>query len=403
MDVEWLREAYRQTRKDGAVGVDRCTAKMYETDLDANLADLLSRLKSGRYRAPPVRRVWIPKGDGRSRPIGIPTLEDKVAQRAVAMILEPLYEQDFLDCSYGFRRSRSPQQALDALRSRIMAMGGGWVIEIDIRSFFDEIDHGCLRQMLGERVSDGVIRRLIDQWLKAGVMEDGQIQRSQRGTPQGGVISPLLANIYLHAVLDRWFTNDVLPCLQGRGELIRFADDAVLVFANERDAHRVMAVLPKRAARFGLHLSEEKTQLLSFRPPPQSEPRPGERSFDFLGFSHYWARSRRGRWVVKQKTASSRIQRSLNAIKAYCRTHRHQALAVQQKALSSKLLGHYAYFGRAGNYAALLRLYDQTRTTWVKWLGRRSQKARMSWVKAEQILNRFPLPRPRTVWSHNVA
>ena len=220
MDRAWLYEAYRRTRKDGAVGIDGQTAAMYEADLDANLADLLERLKSGRYRAPAVRRVQIPKADGRKRPIGIPTLEDKVAQRAVTMVLEAVYEQDFLDCSYGFRAGRSPHQALDALRNHLKAMGGGWVIEIDIQSFFDELDKGALRGMLDERVRDGVIRKVIDKWLTAGAVENGQVTRPEKGTPQGGVISPLLANIYLHVVLDRWFDQAVKPRLQGRGELM---------------------------------------------------------------------------------------------------------------------------------------------------------------------------------------
>ena len=404
MDRAWLYEAYRRTRKDGAVGIDGQTAAMYEADLDANLKDLLERLKSGRYRAPAVRRVQIPKADGRKRPIGIPTLEDKVAQRAVVMVLEALYEQDFLDCSYGFRSGRSPHQALDALRNHLKAMGGGWVVEIDIRSFFDELDKGALRGMLDERVRDGVIRKLIDKWLTAGVVENGQVVRPEKGTPQGGVISPLLANIYLHVVLDRWFGQEVKPRLQGRGELIRFADDAVMVFANERDARRVMDVLPKRMVRFGLRLHPEKTKLLSFRPrPPQADGEKGVRSFDFLGFTHYWARNRRGFWVVKQKTASGRLQRSLDAIKAYCRTCRHRPVWEQHRVLSLILRGRYGYFGRAGNHAALARFHAHTRLIWVKWLGRRSQRARMSWAKAGAILSRFPLPRPRTAWSGGVT
>lgn len=404
MDQAWLREAYRRTRKEGATGIDGQTARSYEADLEGNLSDLLERLKSGRYRAPSVRRVQIPKGDGQTRPIGIPTLEDKVAQRAVAMVLEPLYEQDFLDCSYGFRPGRSPHQALDAVRGSLMAMGGGWVVEVDIRAFFDELDRECLREVLDERVRDGVLRRLIDKWLKAGVVEHGQTYRPTRGTPQGGVISPLLANIYLHAALDRWFDNAVRPRLQGRGELVRFADDAVMVFANERDARRVMAVLAKRLARFGLRLHPEKTRLLCFRPRiPRSGRCGGARSFDFLGFTHFWARSRRGRWVVKQKTASARFQRALDAIQTFCKTHRHWPIAAQHRALSRMLAGHYAYFGRAGNHAALVRLQGHAQRLWVKWLERRSQRGRMPWSKAGAILCRFPLPRPWTAWSVRVT
>ncbi len=396
MDQDWMREAYRRTRRDGAVGVDGQTAAAYEVDLEANLADLLERLKSGRYRAPPVRRVQIPKGDGRTRPIGIPTLEDKIAQRAVAMVLEPLYEADFRSCSYGFRPGRNPHQALDSVRASAMRVGGGWVLEVDIRSFFDELDWDVLRQVLDERVRDGVLRRLIDKWLRAGVVEDGQHYRRRQGTPQGGVISPLLANIYLHAALDRWFEEEVKPRLHGAGELTRFADDAVMVFADERDARRVMAVLGKRMARFGLRLHPEKTRLLDFRPKRRDR---GPRSFDFLGFRHFWARSRRGRWVVKQKTAGDRLQRSLDVIQSYCRRNRHRPLAEQHRVLSRMLQGHYAYFGRPGNHDALDRLRRYTRRVWIKWLERRSQRGRMPWRKAARVLDSFPLPRAHTAWS----
>lgn len=268
IDLNWLLEAYRRTRKEGAVGVDGQTAEAYGADLTGNLQGLLERAKSGLYQAPPVRWVHIPKGDGRrTRPIGIPTFEDKVLQRAVAMVLEPLYEQDFLGCSYGYRPNRSAHQALATLHRQLSARDGGWVIELDIQAFFDTLDHALLREMLRQRVNDGVITRLIGKWLKAGVLEEGQINRLKGGTPQGGVISPLLANLYLHTVLDQWFEQEVKPRLTGRGFLVRFADDAVLGFSDERDAQRVFAVLPKRFARFGLALHPIKTQLVRFQAP----------------------------------------------------------------------------------------------------------------------------------------
>lgn len=396
IDQDWMREAYRRTRRDGAAGIDGQTAAAYEAQLESNLAGLLERLKSGQYRAPPVRRVRIPKGNGDSRPIGIPTFEDKIAQRAVAMVLEPLYEQDFRDCSYGFRPRRNPHQALDAVRDSVMRRGGAWVLEVDIRSFFDELDRGVLRQVLDERVRDGVVRRLIDKWLKAGVIEDGDYHRPSQGTPQGGVISPLLANIYLHTVLDQWFEDEVKPRLHNDGELVRFADDAVMVFASERDARRVMAVLSKRMARFGLRLHPDKTRLVAFRPKARAS---GERSFDFLGFRHFWARGRRGRWAVKQKTASDRLQRSVDAVQRYCRRHRHRPLTEQYRVLSRLLQGHYAYFGRPGNHDAMNRLRTYVQRIWLKWLERRSQRGGMPWKKAARILDSFPLPRPRTAWS----
>lgn len=243
IDLELLQEAYRRTRKDGATGIDGQTATEYAANLQENLQSLLNRFKSGTYRAPPVRRVHIPKADGKTlRPIGIPTFEDKVLQRAVTMVLEAIYEQDFLDCSYGFRPNRSAHQALEALWRGLMDMGGGVVIEVDIKNYFDTVEHGHLRSFLDRRVRDGVLRRAIDKWLKAGVFEESSMHRADEGTPQGGVVSPLLSNIYLHEVLDTWFASDVVPRLQGRAFMVRYADDVVIVLAIEDDARRVMEV-----------------------------------------------------------------------------------------------------------------------------------------------------------------
>src|SRR6201987_5307769 len=269
MDIDWLREAYRRTRKDGAVGVDGMTAAEYEQDLEGNLQQLLDRAKSGTYRAPPVRRVHIPKGGSttETRPLGIPTLEDKVLQRAVVMLLEPIYEQDFLDCSYGFRPGRSAHQALDSFRNQLMDCRGGWVLEVDIRKFFVHLDYGHLRAFLRLRVRDGVLLRLIDKWLKAGVMEDGSVSYPEAGTPQGGVASPLLSNVFLHYVLDLWFERDVKPRLRQRAFLVRYADDFVIGFRNHRDAQRVMEVLPNRFGKYGLTVHPTKTKLVPFCPP----------------------------------------------------------------------------------------------------------------------------------------
>lgn len=400
LDLDWLREAYRRTRKDGAVGVDGQSAAMYEQDLTGHLASLLERAKSGSYRAPPVRRVHIPKGDGRStRPIGIPTLEDKVLQRAVVMVLEPLYEPIFENGSYGFRPGRSAHQALEALWRTLTAMGGGWVIEIDIQAFFDTLDRTHLRGFIQQRVRDGVIVRLIDKWLKAGVLEDQRITRPEAGTPQGGVVSPLLANLYLHEVLDRWVERDVKPRLTGHCELIRYADDAVLCFANETDAQRVRAVLPKRFAQYGLTLHPVKTRLVRFGKPdwPPSGQKP--ETFDLLGFTHYWGRSRQGRWIIKRKTAKDRFRRSLQRVKHWCQRHRHEPLAEQHDALCRKLNGYYGYYGITGNSRALNRFRHRVERIWLKWLGRRSQRARIAWDRAGRILHRHPLPPARIVHS----
>jgi group II intron reverse transcriptase/maturase len=394
IDIELLREAFRRTRKDGAPGVDGQTAAAYEERLDENLQSLLDRFKSGTYKAPPVRRTYIPKGDGKkTRPIGIPTFEDKVLQRAVTMVLEAVYEQDFLDCSYGFRPGRSAHQALGALRQGLTAMGGGWVLELDIQSYFDTLDPSHLRSFLNQRVRDGVIRRATDKWLKAGVMEDGHVTHPDTGTPQGGVVSPLLANIYLHEVLDGWFERDVKPRLKGRAFMVRYADDAVLVFSNEVDARRVLAVLPKRFAKYGLTLHPTKTRLLYFRPRAgKSDGGPDPESFDFLGLRHIWARRRNGSWAVKRKTAASRFTRTLKRLAHWLRANRHQPVAWLHRLLTLKLRGHAAYFGISGNQAALRRLRYEAERLWKKWLARRGHRSRMNWPRFVRLAQRFPLP-----------
>ena len=402
IDLMWMEEAYRRTRKDGAVGVDGVTAGAYEERLQENLSDLLERFKSGRYRAPPVRRVHIPKaGSTKTRPIGIPTLEDKILQRAVLMVLEPVDEQDFLDCSYGFRPGRSAHQALEVLWKGLMDIGGGWVIDLDFQSYFDSIDHTHLNAFLDQRVRDGVIRRALGKWLHAGVMEAGVISYPERGSPQGGVISPLASNSYLHEVLDQWFEHEVKPRLRGRALMVRFADDALMAFEREDDARRVLAVLPKRFERFGLTLHPEKTRLVDFRPPSPAA-KPGsqrERSFDLLGFTHHWGRSRKGRWVVQRKTARTRFSRALRQIGDWCRRNRHRRVAEQQYELSRKLKGHDAYYGITGNARALSRLRYEVQRRWRKWLNRRSHAARLDWAAFNRWLKRYPLPQARVVHS----
>lgn len=398
IDIEFLREAYARTRKDGATGVDGRTADEYASRLDENLQSLLSRLKTGGYVAPPVRRVHIPKGDGsKTRPIGIPTFEDKVLQRAVAMVLEAVYEQEFLDCSYGFRPGRSAHQALLALWKGLMDMKGGWVVEVDIQSFFDTLDHGHLRSFLDRRVRDGVLRRTIDKWLKAGVLEDGQLHRPADGTPQGGVVSPILANVYLHEVLDKWFEAEVKPRLSQRAFAVRYADDFVLVFSSEADARQVLAELPERFGKFGLTLHPEKTRLVQFQRPTGAPPsgRGESRSFDLLGFTHFWGKSLKGNWVVLKRTAKSRFSRATTAIARWCRTHRHWKVFAQHRTLSQKLRGHYSYYGITPNGAAVSRFLHEVERVWRKWLDRRSQRARMTWTKFQKLLERYPLPRPR--------
>lgn len=393
MDLAWMEEAYRRTRKGGAAGIDGVTSEEYQKGLKRNLQDLLKRARDGQYLAPPVRRVYIPKGEGKEpRPLGIPTFEDKVLQRGVTMILESVYEQDFLDCSYGFRPKRSGHDAIRGLHQGIMRMGGGWVIELDIRTYFDTVDHGKLREVVRERIRDGELIRLIGKWLKAGVLEAGQRYHPEHGTPQGGVISPMLANIYLHKVLDKWFEKEVKPRLMGQAFLVRYADDAVLCFANEGDARRVMEVLSKRFERYGLELHPEKTRLFEFKPLFSGKKR---ETFDFLGWTHHWGKTRKGAWVLKHKTARRRLSRALKRMNQWMKRVRHWAIEEQHEILEAKLKGHYNYYGVSGNGNALSSFFYQVRRLWKKWLGRRSQRAYRSWAWYERLLKAYPLPTPR--------
>ena len=321
-------------------------------------------------------------------------------QRAVAMVLEAVYEQDFHDCSYGFRPGRSAHDALEALRKQTMDLGG-WVLEADIESFFDSVDHGKLQEILHKRIRDGVLLRLIGKWLNAGVMEEGHVHHPERGTPQGGVISPLLANVYLHEVLDVWFAEDVLPRLRGRAHLVRYADDFVIVFELEHDARRVLDVLPQRFAKYGLRLHPDKTRLVNFQRPPQ--PPDGQLgrsgSFNLLGFTLHWGLSRKGTAVVRRKTAKDRLRRSLKALSSWMRANRHKPLAEQHRVLTLKLRGHYSYYGVTGNMLALTAYARRSVVLWHKWLGRRSQRAWMRWDRMWALLLRYPPPRPRVVHS----
>jgi RNA-directed DNA polymerase len=406
IDRWWLSEAFRRTRRNGAPGVDGQLAADYEANLQANLQSLLDRAKSGSYRAPPVRRVRIPKGPDttETRPIGIPTFEDKVLQRAVVMALEPIYEQDFRDCSYGFRPGRSAHQALEALWQQTMQIGGGWILEVDIRKFFDALDHAHLRSLLALRVRDGVLLRLIGKWLNAGVLEDGALTYPAEGTPQGGVISPLLANIYLHNVLDEWFEREVKPRLRGRAFLVRYADDFVMGFATEEDARRVLDVLPKRFGKYGLTIHPDKTRLVPFGSPGRrdratSGPAGQPGTFDFLGFTHYWGQSRKGHAVVKRRTSASRFRRAITKIADWCRRHRHQPIPEQYATLSQKMRGHYGYYGITGNCRTLERLWFVVNRLWHKWLNRRSWAGYLSWLQFTRLRESFPLPPPTVVHS----
>jgi group II intron reverse transcriptase/maturase len=330
--------------------------------------------------------------------LAVPTFEDKVLQRAVVMLLEPIYEEKFYDFSYGFRPHRSPHDALKALDEGLAIVGGGWVLDVDLSSFFDTISHEKLRQVVRQRVVDGVVTRLIGKWLKAGVLEEGVVRRSDLGTPQGGVVSPLLANIYLHEALDKWWVEMVLPELRGPASMVRFADDFVMVFESRWDAERVLKSLKLRMAKYELIVHPEKTRLVRFSRPggsggQGSGSQPG--SFDFLGFTHLWCRSRKGKWRWRRKTSKKRFTRSLHALNQWLRKVRHVKLADQARMLGRKLRGHYAYYGVADNSDSINRFRHEVERLWKKWLSRRSQRGQVTWEKFYRLLAKHPLPPAR--------
>ena len=396
IDVSALERAYHRSRKDAAVGVDGVTKEQYGRDLEQNLRDLHERMKAKRYRHQPIRRVHIPKEGGKTRPIGISAFEDKLVQDALREVLEAIYEQDFLDCSYGFRPKRGAHGAVRTL-DRIVHRGEvSWILEADIVSFFDSLDRKKLKEMLGVRVADGSLMRLIGKCLQVGVLEGVELSTSESGTAQGSVLSPLLGNVYLHYVLDLWFEQEVKPRLRGRANLVRYADDFIIGFETEEDARRVMEVLGKRLERYGLTLHPEKTRLLPFRRPPAGQRSgKGPATFDFLGFTFYWARTRKGRWGMTCKTRSASLRRFIGSVYDWCRRHRHLSIAVQHKALKRRIQGHFNYFGVSGNFNSLLRVVEQGRRAWYKWLCRRSQRKRLTWERFADLLRDFPLPEPR--------
>lgn len=401
INVDLLREAYRRTRKDSASGVDGITGTKYGRNLEENLQNLCNRLRDGNYKAPPVKRVWIDKENGKKRPIGMTTFEDKIVQRAVVMVLQEIYEGDFYDFSYAFRRGRGQHEAINEVREKCMKENIRWIVSADISGLFDNIEHGYLREFIQQRVNDGGILRLIGKWLNAGVMEEGSISNPEKGTPQGGVISPLLSNIFLHYVLDEWFAEVVKPWAKGRCFLVRFADDFIIGCELESDAQGIMKSLPKRFERYGLSLHPDKTAMIQFRKPERSNKgESGNGTFDFLGFTFYWERTRFGYWVIKKKTARKRLRRFMKGLWKWCRENRHDYISEQYKTLSAKLRGYYQYYGVRSNYGAIAEVYEFVKKAWKFWLSRRSSKGGISWEKFEKLLAIFKLPKPRIV--HNI-
>jgi group II intron reverse transcriptase/maturase len=393
VDEAALTRAFHRIRKGAAVGVDGITKEQYGQELESNVRNLHQRLRMMRWRHQPIRRVYIPKENGKSRPIGISTLEDKIVQGALREILELIYEPLFKDYSYGFRKGRRAHDALRALNKVLYRGEGNFILELDVQSYFDSINREMLKEMLRERVVDGSLHRLIGKCLHVGVLEGEEYSEPEEGTTQGSVLSPILGNIYLHHVLDVWFERDVKPQLRGRAHLIRYADDAVITFELEDDAQRVREVLTKRFERYGLKLHPEKTRVVRHeRPDRDDSDGKGPGTFDFLGFTHYWRKSRFGSWQPGVKTRKGSVGRFLNAVADWCRGHRHQSVKDQHTALTRRVAGHFNYFAVNGNVPTLRRVVRVCERVWRKWLNRRSQRSRLSWKRFKAVLRQYPLP-----------
>jgi len=394
---EYLLNSFSKLRKSAASGIDKESARDYASNLSMRIEDLYNRLCSHKYKAPHIRRAWINKGDGKQRPLGISTTEDKIVQRAVADILNLIYEQDFYDFSYGFRPKRNAHQALSYLRGQCMRRKISWILDADIQGCFDNFDHTVMMELLSRRIKDTAILRLIKQWLKAGVVDGSSLQFSIQGTPQGNIISPLLCNIYLHHVLDTWLDKTIRPLLKGEIFVIRYADDFIIGFEYEADARRVANVLPKRMNRFGLTIHPEKSKLIRFTPDGKGKPP----TFDFLGFTHYWTKTQRGNPVVKRKTCHKKMQGVIRKLTDTCRFNKHAKLKDQYKLLCSKLRGLYQYYGIRGNFISINRMYRTVIKAWFKWLNRRSQRHSYTWKGYRELLRHFTFPWPR-IMHYNV-
>jgi group II intron reverse transcriptase/maturase len=394
LNDQGLRASFYLLRKDAASGVDGVTFQEYEKNLEANLVQLVERLKAKSYHARLVRRKYIPKGNGKLRPLGIPALEDKLLQSAVTQILLAIYEADFLPCSYGYRPGRGPHDAVRALTDELHWGKHHFVVEADIKGFFDHLQHEKLLEMLVGRIGDGALLRLIRKWLKAGILEeDGQVIHPALGTPQGGVISPVLANVYLHYVLDLWFQNEVQKVNRGQSRLFRFADDFVACFEYRHEAAAFERALKERLQAYGLEVAPDKTKMIRFG----RNGGPYNGRFDFLGFEYRWEPDRKGRPTVKRRTARKKLQGSVQRMGQWLRTQRHRKLPELMNTLKAKLRGHWNYYGVIGNSHSLNQYYYLTCQLLHKWLNRRSQKRSYTWRGLVRLLTRFEVPRPKIV------
>jgi RNA-directed DNA polymerase len=395
IDVSALERSYRRQRGTAAVGVDGVTKQQYGEALEANLRELHERMKTMRYRHRPLKRVYLPKGSGQSRAIGVSVLEDKIVQDALREVLEAVYEQDFLDCSHGFRPGRNAHDAVRVLDQAVHQGKVNWVLEADIVSYFDSLDRTKLKEMLQIRIADGSLLRLIGKCLHVGVLEGESYSEPEQGTTQGSVLSPLLGNLYLHYALDVWFEGEVKPHLQGAATLIRYADDFVIAMEREEDAQQMRGWLSERLGHYGLTLHPQKTRLVGFGRPPANHQGKGPGTFDFLGFTCYWRRGRWGAWMMQCKTRQVRLRQAIQAVREWCRGNRHRPVQEQHAALKRKLVGHFNYFGVSGNSRSLERLVHHTTRCWYKWLRRRGQRRPLNWVRYRRMLERYPLPKAR--------
>ena len=401
LDVEYLRDCYQSLNRNRAVGIDSVSWQEYGANLDENLGQLVSRLKRKKYKPLPARRVYIPKNNSQMRPLGISALENKIVERGITWILESIYEQDFLDCSYGFRPERNCHQALKQLHDLIMFQPVNHIVEADIKGFFDNVDHDKLMKLIRIRITDTALLNLIEKFLKAGYIDDGQLVKSDTGTPQGSILSPMLANIFLHYVLDEWFETTVKSHARGFCELVRYADDFICVVRYAEDAQRIEQALKNRFCKYGLEIHPTKSRNITFGHFERENAKKQNRkpnTFDFLGFTHYCDTSRRGTFKVGRKTSRKKFTAKCREMNDWLRSIRNQVKTKDWwKILAAKLRGHFQYYGVSENYMSIAKFYKLTLKTVRKWLNRRSQKRKMSWEKFEKYLEHYPLPVPRIV------
>jgi len=391
-------------KRNKAPGLDHVTYEEYETYLNTNIQKLVKRMKAGKYYPQPVRRVYISKGEGKKRPLGIPALEDKIVQMGITRILNAIFEPNFLDCSYGFRTGRSCHQALKQLDNSIMTKPINHIIDADIRSFFDNVDHDWMMRMLEEKIADKNLLKIIRKFLKAGVMEAGKLCQTEEGAPQGGILSPTLSNIYLHYILDLWMEKIIKRDIRGYVELLRYCDDLVILVQHKKEAEEILVELNKRLNKFGLDLSKEKTRLIEFgRYAKINAEEKGKKpdTFDFLGFTHFSDKTRKGNFKVGRKTRRKKLNTSLKGMKGWLKSVRNTTKVREWwKVLAAKLRGHYEYYGISGNHSGIRAFYRQTCKLVFKWINRRSQKKSMNWKQFINYLNNHPLPLPKV--KHNI-